>query len=59
MTVYKCMCVSVGVFFCIGYRVCVCVRASFVHNNNYNLTSDLFMGSDKLSHRLRVEYSIH
>lgn len=35
-----CVCVSVGILCVVS--ICVCVRASFVHNNNYNLTSDFF-----------------
>lgn len=58
MTVsYVCLCVCkyVGVYGC----VCVCGGGggskSFVHNNNYNLTSHY--GVIKLSHRLHADYS--
>lgn len=40
------MCVCVYVFL-LGVCVSVCESESFVHNNNYNLTSDYGIWSDK------------
>lgn len=63
MTVsYDCVCMCVWVFVCVCLGVCLCIGEeeggdckSFVHNNNYNLTSHY--GVIKLSYRLHADYS--